>query len=327
MRLLILLIALLVGASAWSKDSYKAPSERPDWTEFQHFCRLHRSATEGDYLPRKPSESTLYVPIGVIEGSQSRFSFKRFLDTMAKDLTKGDDPPHFSRKFGHWVFPYDDGRSFYPLRKALQGYFYRGKIYLDDGHHRALISLYTGADTVPVHILPSKWAEQLSPKQFHAEMERRGLSRFRNFRGEPMKSRDLCEMVDDPNLMLARYLMRKVEVSFENGQLQVELKGGSHMPIAIKISNDIPYWEYELADPLHRAGVRFDDRRDDRDMGYKERRTYLEILQRAARRNPHSRLNEILFLDEPTPVDELKVKKLVLEHLERHSCERLLKKK
>jgi hypothetical protein len=309
--------ALLLG---WSGFVFAKPSAEPDLRDFFKICREHRQPSATVAAPAVGV--TKYFPTSVIEGTQSRFSFDRFLDTLRK--AQKSTGLSYSDRDNAWFFTNNRGLSAYGLEKRLTGIFYRGRIYIVDGHHRALVTLYTGAQTVPVRILDD--LSRLNRGQFFTYLREHRLSYFRNYRGLETDPIDICDMADDPNYQLARFLIRRVDVAYVNGHFEVSNDRGAKMPIAIKINQDIPYFENEIADALHRAGVIFDPIRDKKDLSYEELDEYLAILKRAAR-NESSSLNRILLLDRPTPVAEIKLKVSILEHFAKFGCEDLLTKK
>lgn len=309
--------ALLLG---WSGVVFAKPNAEPDLRDFFKTCQEHRQPSATVSAPA--IGVTKYFPTSVIEGTQSRFSFDRFLDTLRKAQKSAGLA--YSVRENTWSFAHNRGLSVYGLEKRLAGIFYRGRIYIVDGHHRALVSVYTGAQTLPVQITDD--LSHLTRAQFFAYLREHRLSYFRNYRGLDTEPVGLCEMADDPNYQLARFLIRRVDVAYVNGHFEVSNDRGAKTPIAIKINQDIPYFENEIADALHRAGVVFDPIRDKKDLTLEELSGYLDILKRAAR-NESLGLSRILLLDQPTPVAEMKLKVSILEHFVKFGCEDLLAKK
>lgn len=308
---------LLLG---WSCGVFAKPSAEPDLRDFFTICREHRQRTVA--IPAPTIGVTKYFPTSVIEGTQSRFSFDRFLDTLRK-AQKASGLTYSSRD-NTWSFANNRERSVYGLEKRLSGIFYRGRVYIVDGHHRALVSLYTNAETLPIQIIDD--LSHFSRNQFFAYLRENRLSYFRNYRGQETDPVEICAMSDDPNYQLARFLIRRVDVAYVNGHFELSNERGAKLPVAVKINQDIPYYENEIADALHRAGIVFDQTREKKDLTYEELNDYLTILKRAAR-NESSALGRILLLDRPTPMAEIDMKVSILEHFAKFGCEDLLTKK
>lgn len=314
---IFLLLLLVQAAPVWSKSASE-PNLSPTLEEFRAQCRLNRQGAAEFRLAQAPDRDD-FIPLRALEASQSRFSFERFVSAMHKDLRK--NPVTFFGNGGGWVFEFDQGRSMLPLHKTVTGIYYRGKVHIVDGHHKALSSLFLGAETIPVHLLDD-WSG-LEPDEFARQMESHHYSYFRNSRGARMRPRDLCDLIDDGNLQLARYLFRKVDVWFEGEKFDVLHTSGSKYPILLKINDDIPYFEFEIADALRREGVDFDPRRTDVDVGKGERKKYLKILTSKVRRGG-SRLSQVLLLDRPTRVAKLQVEQIIESYIREHGCESLL---
>lgn len=317
MPLRILLLPLLVWSSlVWGKQSGSAPSAEPDWAEFRQFCLIHRMSAETLRLPRPPIGEVSFIPVAALENQQKDFSFVRLRQQLKKGIKESGT--RYNEKKERWIFTADKGRSLFDQDSDLVGVFYRGRVYLADGHHKALASIYMGAVTAPVHIIDD-WSEK-TPQEFHQAMKDAGFSHWKNHRGQSIRPVSFCAMEDNPNLMLARLLIRRIQVRMEHGaRLKIKVGSGSHQPIALKINHDIPFMEKEIADALSRAGVRFDDLRGDLDIDWEERAHYLSILTKVARRHP--RLKHILLLKSPSKFEDLDLEPLLLEHLHSPGCE------
>lgn len=320
MLLRFLLLSLLVGAMAsWAKPSPITPSSQPDWTEFRHHCWLNRLNAETLLIPAPPIGEVSFVPILALENQQKDFSFVRLLQQLKKGIK--ENGARFSEKKERWLLNADHGRSLFDEDSDLVGVFYRGRVYLADGHHKALASIYIGAETAPVHIIDD-WSDK-TPEEFHFAMKTAGFSHWKNQRGQTIRPVTFCAMEDNPNLMLARLLIRRVQVRMEHGaRLKIKVGSGSTRPIALKINHDIPFLEKEIADALGRAGVRFNDSRGDQDIDMEERAQYLGVLTKVARRHP--RLRYVLLLDSPSHFENLDLEPLLLEHLHSPGCEEKL---
>ncbi len=306
---------LVLVASAHAKSTPPAPTGTPDWAEFRYFCQIHRSDAQSVTVERPPIGEVSFIPVRALQNQQTDFSFVRLMQQMQKALKHKD--AEYSKKRGQWILPHDGGRSLFDKETDLVGIFYRGRVYLADGHHKALASIYIGAETAPVAIIDD-WSKK-PPREFAQAMADAGYSHWINVRGQSVSPVDFCSMVDNPNLMLARMLIRRIVAEGYGKKLIISVGSGSQMPIALKINHDIPFLEREIADALSRAGVLFDDTRTDEDIGKKERREYLDILRKVARRHP--RLGKVLLLAKPSKVESLDLEAILREHLALPGCE------
>jgi hypothetical protein len=314
---LFLSLALVFGVSAWA-----VPSLKPDIAELRKFCRAHRVGASEFFLEAPEVGRVTYLPTVALDATQGRFSLTAIQRKLKKSF-KAEPDAYVDEKHDQWVFTHDHGRSFFPSSKNIKGIYYRGRLYITDGHHRSLISAYIGAETIPVKVI-ADFSQRFSPTQFWDYLERNGLSYFRNYRGQATQRVELCEMVDDPNLELARMLIARADVRFDRGRVVVEEVRGKKWVIGMKTDEDIPFLENEVADALHRRGVEWDA--DFRDPDKKDLREFLAMLE-DARKRPESRLRQVLLFDQPRRVADLDSETLLLEHLRDRGCEYALAKR
>lgn len=293
---------LTLALSAWA-------DQPPHEAMFRSVCRNHRQGAQ-DFIVEAPEVGVeTFFPLLALEATQTRFSFSRFNSSMAKALRQ---EPH--------GLSHDHGRSLYGLNKKLRAVFYRGKLYIIDGHHRALISTYLGAQTAPVQIVDD--LSHLDFEQFRQVMTLRGWADWRDWKNRPMEPIDLCEMENDPNFMLARLIIRRVSVEIAEGAFKIQRSSGAKVAVAIKINGDIPFFENHIADALRDGGIEFQDDLEEDEFNKKELEQFLDILKSKAQ-NHLSPLNKVLLLDKPRPVAKLPLEQVVLKHLRQHtSCER-----
>lgn len=300
-----------------------APSRSPDLGEFMLYCREHRRLNNDLRLAAPKVGAIAFFPTWALDSNQGRFSWA----SVQRKLSKGfefETDAYVDKKQDQWIFSHDRSRSFYPARKHIRGIFYRGRIFIIDGHHRALISTYLGADTIPVQIV-GDLSERFSPKELGEYLGRKNLSYNRNSRGRATEPVDLCEMVDDPNLELARILLTRVDVQFSRGRLNIENVRGKKWTIGAKTDEDIPFLEFEVADSLRRAGVKWNDDYSD-DLGKSKLKKFLRILEASAR-NSKSRLSEVLLFERPSRVAKMDLHELLLPHLINIGCEQALRER
>ena len=279
----------------------------PSLKDFRKVCAQHR--LERAPLPEAPEVGVeTYFPTTALEASQTRFSFLRFLTAMKKAMKEESNG-----------FYHDHKRSLYGMNKRIKAVHYRGRLYVVDGHHRALISTYLGAQTIPVQVMAD--LSYLSFEKFRSRMEDKGWGLWRGRRNSPMAHRDLCEMVDDPNFQLARMIIRRVTVELTENGLRVTRSTGAHSPVAVKVNGDVAFFEIYLADAITAAGYVYDGNRK---ITKKDKRFFLEVLKSAAERQS-SPLSKVLLLDEVKPVAKLEFEQLVYDHLTQRSCDGALK--
>lgn len=313
---LVLIAFVSIQASARSAD--EVPSRSPGYKEFFRFCKAHRDSSVE--IPPPAVGRVSFLSTKALDGNQGRFSWASLLRKLGKGL-KAEPDAYIDKKKDEWVFPYNEGRSFYPIERAIRALYYRGRLYIVDGHHRALISTYLGTETIPVRVIAD--VSKLQPQEFEDMMDRKGLSYFRNYRGQATRRVDLCDMVDDPNLELARILIARARVEYSGNKIKISDIRGSEVSIGIKSAEqDIPFLEFLVADALRRAGVEWENGNDP-DIPRKQLKEYLEILKAAAERG--GRLAQVLLFDRPERVVELDLKSLMLDHLAKIGCENALR--
>lgn len=314
------------------------PPLKPSREEFREFCRYYREqgrkSKSTARIPRpKIGSGVAFVPVAAVEAGQNRFSFIR-LTAALKKLSKLENLDNDKARNAGYIAAYDHGRSFFPKYRKTTGLYYRGKVYILDGHHRALLSTYLGAETMPMEII-ADWSH-LDPDAFLVEMYNHGYSYFLNYMGEPQNPLDLCDLLDDPYLALARELLLRVDIQVKVIKLKKKAKNkgampkykikildrrGSSLPIAIKINRDIPFLEFEIADRLRRAGVQWNSADT---LTPEIEQKFLEILNQ---RNDSERFAQVLLLEYPTFVEELdneQLEKMLLNHINRVRCEHQL---
>lgn len=299
------LLLLLLSVSTWAK-----PSLTPSLDEFREICRSRRSESL-DFTIRAPEKGMHdFFPVAALDGTQNFFSHARFTHSLGKAIAEEGQ-----------ALSHDDKKSMYGFNKKIKAVFYRGRLHIVDGHHRALISIYWGAKTLPVEIL-DVFPDRLSPRAFRRIMTRRGWGKWRDAFGQVLTPVDLCDMENDPNLQFARLVIRRVSVALQSGRLTIKKSKGAKIAIAIKINSDVPFFEFLIADALTRAGFVFDDRRTEEDLSFEELERALEILQADARLDS-SPLKQLLLLDRPQDVAK-HLEEIVFTHLREKACEHQL---
>jgi hypothetical protein len=297
-----ILFALVLGLTAWADVDLK-----PKIETFREVCRKNRGDSARFLIGPQPVGSVAFLPVRALEATQTRFAFLRIRHALGKTLKEEPD----------W-FAHDQASSLYSLEKRVKVAFYRGKLYIVDGHHRALISTYLGAQTIPAEVIAD--LSELNTRKFRQTMEARGWAHWRDHRNEEMKPLDLCEMIDDPNFQLARLIIRRVTVSWRGDRLKLERSTGADRPVAVKINGDLPFFENHIADALRRGGVEYDDRRYESEFSKAELREFARILVKSAREKS-SPLAHVLLLDRPKDVAKLELEKIIFEHLRNKNCE------
>lgn len=299
---------VMVVSSAWAKG----PALDPSWAQFQSVCAQNRAGSQGVLASAPLSLGQIqFMPTLALERGQSTFSFDRVLKGLnalpketLESLQKGE-------------FRFDSGRSLYPEDRHISGVFYRGKVFIIDGHHRAMVSTYAGAKSIPVKIIDD-WSGK-TEKQFFADMKRKNLSYYVGLNGEWLGPGEFCGMVNDPLILLARRLLRRIDLTYdsETGDFEILRERGAEVAIGIKINRDVPFTEQEIARLLRSHGVTW--QKGD-ELNFELLSKFLEIL--LAERDG-SRLNQLLLLDYPMSVAELESEKkaILKSHFKRIQCE------
>lgn len=297
------IIIALMSAMGLAKDL----NLEPTWEEFRKACRATHQASADAVVQPWEIGTTVYIPVGVLERAQATIGFDRVLKALKELNADG--------MFKGKKLPFDSGHALYPPERRITGIFYRGRIYIIDGHHRAFISCYAGARTLPVE-LRADWSDK-SEEQFFADMRAAGYSYFYDLNNHWAGPGPFTEVQNDPLIYLARRLLRRVDFSYDSktGKIEILRSRGADLPIGFKLNRDIPFLEQEIARELRRAGVKW--RRGDR-LGNSELKDFLKILKS---RRDGSLLSQVLLLQRPTPVVELNEKKLIEEHIRHVQCE------
>ena len=257
-------------------------------------CRANRKHLSYDrgYAPTQGQVG--FFPLGVFESAQTRFSYRRVVEMILKT---GGKP--------------------YGLDKAVPGIVYRGKIYLPDGNHKAYVSHVMNFPYLPARII-EVFDDRVQPAAFRAELSERSLGHFHDFKDRPVPPLDLCDLINDPNLYLARLHLHRVKVDFAHDAPKILDHGRKRRAIVVKINGDRPFLEIKMGDALRRANRHWDDARPDSALSYAEQKKDLAILKRESTLNPKSGLNGILFLDRPRKYPKLGA--LIHAHTTLHGC-------
>jgi hypothetical protein len=310
---------LLLGLALSTTFSFaRAPSPAPDLAEFIKTCHNHRQDATMTEAPIVDKIS--YIPTWAMEANQGRFSWAALQRKMGDGLDVDTDA-YVDKKEDEWVFNFNRGRSFYPSDKAIKGIYYRGRVYIVDGHHRALISTYIGAETIPVRII-ADLSKKYSPAKFQEYMADNNLSYNKNYRGAKTSPVDLCDMEDDPNLELARMLVAKADVELVGGKLKIGKLSGEKWILAVKTGEDIAFLEFEIADALRRAGIEWKNSWS-AELDKDKLKKFLEYLQNSAK-NPNSRLRQVLLFSKPKKLEDIDSDQ-ILKHLVEIGCDKTLR--
>ena len=180
-----------------------------------------------------------------------------------------------------------------------------------------MISTYAGAKTIPVQLI-ADWSRK-SEARFFADMKKQNLSYYVGLNGEWLGPGEFCEMADDPMILLARKLLRRIDLTYdsETGKFAILRERGAEVAIGIKINRDVPFTEQEIARILRSRGITW-SKGDE--LNVELLTQYLEIL---LEERDGSRLDQLLLLDYPMTVAELKTKKkaILQSHFQRIQCE------
>lgn len=199
---------------------------------------------------------TQFVPLSLIKASQPSFTAIKIIEELQEAVDKfGVDKTAVG-------FAIRDGRSVYPPHKKAIGVVYNDRVYLLDGHHKAIVSLYFSSPTMPVEII-ADWTKN-SKGEVRTEADfREKMIHPENAYAYPLDAQgtetnqffDLCELKDDPNLYLARLLIQKVKAEVSLESLQIRGVGGSSHPLILKLNEGVPFLELYIAATLKRGGI------------------------------------------------------------------------
>ncbi len=284
------------------------PTLSPTMAEFHNLCRAHRAPSAFVHVSSGIAiGQALYLPVPVLERSQSTFSFDRVVKGL-RDLKRAG-------AFRRGKLHHDDGRSVYPKDRRITGVLYRGRVYIVDGHHRALISTYVGAKTIPVELI-ADWSAK-PPSRFFRDLRSRHLSYFYDHGGSWAGPGEFCEIVDDPMIFFARKVLRRIDLNYdiETGELEIIKDRGAKVAIGLKLNRDVPFTEQEMARLFRKGGLEWE--RGDR-VTAKLMARALEILRT---RRTGSRLRQLLLLDRPTRMAQLDLEDVIRKHFQRVQCE------
>ncbi len=273
---------------------------------------------------------TQFVPLSLIKASQPGFTAIKAIG----ELQEAVDRYGVAETSDGYILR--DGRSVYPPDKKAFGIVYNGRVYLLDGHHKALVSLYFNAHSMPVEII-ADWTydsngKERSESEFREEMvhPKHAYAYPRDADGsETNRFYDLCELKDDPNLFLSRLLIQKVKAVVSLESLHVREVSGSNNPLILKLNEGIPFLEFYIAAALKRSGIDYDiswgKRIPDR-VRERIRNTLKEELE-----NDDSPIKGIILLDNYTELPtrdrslDKKRMRIIYKHLlNRLECDELL---
>lgn len=245
---------------------YSLPAQAqlsPSLDDFRRVCRERRKTAPYFTMATPEIGRLISVPTLTLMGNQGRFCFSNFV----KKLNANDPGP-------------------------IRGIFYAGRVYIVDGHHRALAATYKGLVEVQM-IISEDLTAQLTPHQFEQYMADHSYSYFRDSDGNPTARVDLCEMLDDPLLNLARKLVTKKKLEYADGEYRIVRVKGQAVFFMVK-SEGVRYLELYVADALRRARIEWDQERS-QTLTPEETLQYSQIILQAIHQ-PGSKLGEILLL-------------------------------
>ena len=329
-------------AMIWSSCAWGYPGSRLNAQLFREYVHQFRDDARGLRLEH-PVEmnKVIYLPTVLLEASQTRYSFWKMRESMVKVTTKKSgnyyDKKIFHWRFGHAPDAHGVGRSLFPVEKYLIGLVWRGRIFLTDGHHKAMIASYLNAPMVPIMIKHdfSDDTEAQFLERMNEVVDGQRLAYWRDYLGNEVRRVDLADMTDDPNLLLARKLLTRVDayqlvnpdgtVEFVD-KTRVDPKREPQTVLVIKIGNDESYYEARIADALRRHGVRFDDDLRNQPIPKGELYRFHSIIERE-RDRADSDLKHVLLLDKPRLESKIDVATLITDHVRNPNCAHLLERR
>lgn len=288
LRLLLIFILPFATRLSYGKEGAFAP-------QFQDFIETieanEKSEKEAVELPIELG-AVQYISVQSIFASQPEFTFLKVL----KELKEAESAfgVRFSKKTKKFKLAYSKGRSAFPSSKTAFGILYKGHIYLVDGHHKVLVSLYFGAKALPVRVLDD-WSS-LSNAAFSKRMQD---SRF----AYSDKFYFFSELRDNPNLYLARLLIQKVKGTIELEQFNISSVQGAKKPLLLKYNEGIPFIEFYLADLMSRNGIYYKNKWGDK-IPLKVRKKIKKLLEQDVIKKG-SPLYGAILVSEQEPIESL----------------------
>lgn len=299
-----LLAKKLIGVLLLAATSQGHATDIEPLDDFRALCRERLARLESSPLTSPIAPGTVdFFPLGQIVAGQTRFSYTWYLKRMKKSLKNYPGPE----------LPYADGRSAHPIADPAFGVVYEGMIYLFEGHHQILVNLVRGGAVAPVQIL-ADWTGRFSPSEFDAERVRLGLSHQKNAQGKVLPALNWCDLIDDPNLPLARLLILKVKADLRDGKAVVNSVKGASQPLVIKLNVGLPFEELIIADALTRAGVKYDGQ----ELTHRQLKLYLKVLKSTNARLPRGQ--RLILVEKVRESHPPHLDKLLHEPLRQRNC-------
>lgn len=274
LSLYVLILTILfyphVGVSSTPENPFKAPTLTPTIEQLQQTLNIHYNFTP--LLPleelRKKIGKVSYQPIQYMRAGQVSYAFLTVVHKIERAPKEFDVT--WNEKTQSWNMNYDGGRALLPEEKSLMGVIGPDGIYLEDGHHKGLTSLYFGAKTAPIFL-----TEDLSVKadgspmtieEFRLIMKKRGHVFLTKIDGSETDWPPLLhQMENDPNRHFISLITAKLKIKIkDDGTINIKKRRGSDEPVLIKIGRDVEFFEMEFSRRLHAAGLHYEDRWGDR---------------------------------------------------------------
>jgi len=331
---LLILIAFFHPLTAFcSKDKahFKRPTLTPTIEQF--FVRVEQNYFFTPNLPfahlRKIIGKTQFLPIDYMRASQVSFGFLTAQDKIER--AKEEFGAKWDEEKGRWLFNKDNdhGRSLFPERRNALGVLGPDGIYVVDGHHKILTSLYYGATTYPITLIEDlsvdKNGKPYTREEFRALMKERGHLFLTMMDGSEADWVPLLhKMTNDPNRFFVTLITMKLKIKIKDGDAKIKEQKGSTNPVIIKIGRDAEFFEFEFAKRLHAAGIHYDDAwGKNPPLGFIEKAA--EILWQM-RETGDPFLNDVLMFPVPMDISKEDLEKILNEFLKgkSHVCQTLM---
>lgn len=244
----------------------KAPTLTPTLSQFRRMISKnhHFNADLPFDKLRKYVGKTVHLPLEYMRSGQVSFAFLTVVDKISR--APEEFHVEWSSKNKEWKFKYNGGKSLLPKTKSLMGVLGPDGIYLLDGNHKSLTSLYFGAKTAPIYL-----KEDLSVKadgtpytqeEFREVMKTRGYVFLNNIDGSTAEwTPHLNHMHNDPNRHFVSLITTKLQIHFrEDDSVKIKNRRGSEEPLLVKIGRDAEFFELEFSKRLHARGLHYMDK-------------------------------------------------------------------
>lgn len=308
----IVIFILLFGLpAAFAQPMHTIPAS---FEELMERVRENYRFTQPDYEQlQAEAGQVLYVPVSSLKSGQHQISF----------LTVQDKIKNFIKTYPEGDrLPFDEGRSLYPPETSGQAILLKHSILLIDGNHKAMNSLWWGAETVPVEVLHD-WRDRTLTEAYNDLLQQHLIWPYDVDGSQSRRIRLMTELEDNPLRNWVASVLGKVKLSEEKSGIEIKSKKEVENPIAVKVGRDIPYHEWVLVLALTFTGFT-EYLEEDRSLTPETiefARTRLKQALKDEDFPERERLSRILFIEDAEVYrNDKKLLKLIRKYLKGRDC-------